>query len=70
MQADVAGGLELWSVESLVDLVPGSSRKLWLVSWIPNLKRSGALRKVGRKWIGRRSVIERELLSGPTTQKG
>jgi hypothetical protein len=56
--------IELYSVRGLVDLVPGSTRKVWLGNWIPMLTSAGVLRKRGRGWVGRRHEIEAALLGG------
>ena len=61
---DVRGPVERWSVARLVALVPGSSRRTWLTSWIPQLVSARVLRKVGKGWLGRRADIEAELVAG------
>lgn len=58
--------VELWSANRLVQLVPGSTRKLWLTSLVPALITAGVLRKSGKSWFGRRSEIERVLMTGAT----
>ena len=55
---------ERWSAERLTETMPGSTRTWWLNTMIPELVRKGALRKTGKVWIGRRSVIETALLGG------
>ncbi len=59
-----ADAVMLWSARRLEELVPGSTRKLWLTRWIPDLVRIGVLCKAGKAWLGRRSSIEAALLSG------
>jgi hypothetical protein len=59
--------LERWDTERLVELVPGSTRKLWLTQWVPSLMKAGVLRKLGRAWIARRAAIEAALECGFAT---
>ena len=56
--------VELWNTSSLVGLIPGSTRKVWLTRWIPALVKTKAMRKIGKSWAGRRADIERWLLTG------
>ncbi len=62
-----------WTVATLVEAVPGTTRRIWLTDLIPSLVGAGALRKVGRGWLGRVSMIEAVLLgaqplSSPTNR--
>lgn len=64
MQHEVAQRetVERWTTARLVELVPGTQRKLWLVELVPHLVAMGALVKRGRAWFGKRSEIELALL--------
>lgn len=62
--AERSGPVEKWDTAKLVELVPGSSRKLWLNSWVPALVKLGVLRKLGKAWVARRVAIETALESG------
>lgn len=64
MDSRVSSSVAVWSVRSLLDLVPGSSRKLWLTRLVPALVAAGVLRKIGKSWVGRQSAIETVLLGG------
>lgn len=59
------GQLERWGIKKLLseEIVKGSSRRDWLINWIPHLVRLGALRKSGASWIGTREAIEKGLLA-------
>ena len=61
-----SGSVEMWSIARLLQLIPGSTRKRWLNSWVPSLVNARVLLKVGKAWIGRRSAIESALLSPAT----
>lgn len=54
--------VELFSATACVDLVPGSTRRLWLTRWIPELVAAGVLVKRGKSWLGVRSEIVNALL--------
>lgn len=54
--------VQRWTTARLVELVPGTQRKLWLVELVPELVAIGALVKRGRAWFGKRSDIEAALL--------
>jgi hypothetical protein len=62
-EATVSGPIERWTMKRLCELVPGSTRRSWN-AWIPELVRSGVLRKVCKTWLGRRADIEAALLRG------
>jgi hypothetical protein len=56
-----SSALERWTVKSLCQLVPGSTRRNWN-SWIPGLVAAGVLTKRGKGWLGRRAEIEAALV--------
>lgn len=60
--------VERWTIARLCELVPGSTRRAWLASWIPQLVKARVLRKMGKGWVGRRSAIEAALLAPPETE--
>lgn len=66
--AAAVGPVELWSAQRLTELVPGSTRKLWLTSWVPALVKAGALVKRGKGWLGRSGAIEAGLLAAGTVR--
>lgn len=67
--ARASADLARWNVAALVELVPGTTRRIWLAELIPSLVAAGVLRKVGRAWFGRRSEIEAALLGRLETRK-
>lgn len=60
----ITNGVERWNTSTLVQLVPGTTAKLWLTRWIPALVAARVLRKIGKAWVGRRAAIESALLDG------
>lgn len=54
---------ERWTTKRLVATMPGTTRKWWKRTAIPELVRAGVLRKMGNGWIGRRSDIETALMT-------
>ena len=54
--------VERLSADRLAETVPGSTRKWWLTTMIPQLVEKKVLRKIGNAWMGRRSEIESALL--------
>lgn len=57
-------GVRLSSVSDLIDLVPGSTRGLWIRRWIPELIAAGVLVKRGKRFLGRPSDVVAALLAG------
>ncbi len=51
-----------WTSARLAQLVGGTTAKWWLTRGIPLLLQCGALKKVGRGYMGRRSAIEAALM--------
>lgn len=67
--ARASADLARWNVAALVELVPGTTRRIWLAELIPSLVASSVLVKRGRAWFGRRSEIEAALLGRLDTRK-
>jgi hypothetical protein len=53
---------ERWTARRLAELLGGSTRKWWLTTGIPLVLEAGALRRVGRGYIGRRAAIADALM--------
>jgi hypothetical protein len=70
-------GIESFSIDGtepkLVDVVAGTTPRLWYRRLVPELEARGVLRKNGARWYGRRADIERALTeastASPTTEK-
>jgi hypothetical protein len=66
-----SGPVEHWTTRKLVELIPNSTKSLWLQGgsggggWVRELEDRGALVRRGKGWLGRRADIVAALASKP-----
>jgi hypothetical protein len=63
--AQVDDPVIVWPVAALEQAFPGTCKRWWHRVGVPLLVESGAVRRVGRRVVGRRSAIEHALTTAP-----